>query len=414
MERVAIATNEIGMHVIVRLLPRTREGDAGCAFVSMGALNALLSAKKPRELAVATTDLPALFPVGAEPLKGRGTLRYSLDGALASPETLGLSGVGPELLQYEAQFDANTALEDSLPAAKSAARGCPFSFDWLRAASDGLDPDEFDVAVESFADWAFVRNVTGITAKLLALIASGENEPMARAGFELRESGALGGELWMLPFAYNPFFAPMRPNLSSLAAKLGDYSDYQPLMSATTRIEKVPRRGGALRSMTETVLARCFGAEGLGGGRAVFLLTAPVASQDYISLLGGWRTATERRYMLCTLANESEPYVARRVASALIDSVAACRLQTKDGATVDMGWSECAQTRFENPPSLTMRAHSVLADVMYQIVYRGSNRIAICSNCGCAIIQSKKGPLKEWCGAACRMSMTRRIAKASL
>ncbi|MBM6778751.1 hypothetical protein H6A16_04475 [Collinsella tanakaei] len=409
----AIATNEIGMHVLVRAWPKGEEWSAGNAPLTMNAINSLLAAKKPRELAAAVSAFPPLLPMGVNLEGGRGPRCASISDALSEPGSLRLGPVNPELLQYESHFDVGATPKNGLSAARNAQKACSFGSEWLRSISDSREVNGCELVIEPFADWAFVRNVAGLVSKLLALISSGSDSPMISAGFTKRDNETFGGEVWMIPFAYNPFFAPLKANLSSLAAKLGDYSDYQVLMSAITRGERVAARSSWIAQIAEKVIARCFGPECLDGGKAVFLLTAPVASGDYISLLGGWRTADERRYMLCTMANEGEEAVAKRVASALVDAVAGCRLQSEDGAIANLGWSECAETRFDIPPTLSMQRHSVFADIVYQIVYRGSNRIAICANCGCAVIQSNMGPLKEWCGPACRMSMIRRAEKAS-
>lgn len=55
---------------------------------------------------------------------------------------------------------------------------------------------------------------------------------------------------------------------------------------------------------------------------------------------------------------------------------------------------------------------SLLAEMMYRVVFRGSNRISICENCGCPILQDDKGPLKDVCSQACRMSLRRKLGKA--
>ncbi len=64
--------------------------------------------------------------------------------------------------------------------------------------------------------------------------------------------------------------------------------------------------------------------------------------------------------------------------------------------------------RFADQPAPSFVADSGFAEMMRMIVYRGSSRIAICSECGAVIVQSVKGPLKEWCSAACRMAVVRR------
>lgn len=406
MDRVAIASNELGMHVLVRTVPK----DAGLVDrpkVSMADLNALLSSRKPRELALAVSKLPPLLPLGPD-LPRKGSWATGLEDALRVADDLGLGPVDVEILQYESQFDANTSVSMSASASRSAAERMSYSAEWLRGAFDGCDPGAADLVIEPLAEWVFARNVLGIVAKLLALIET-TDAPMERAGFAKRENSYLGEEIWYLPFAFNPFFAPTKPSLASIAARFGDYGIYNPLLKLTTRQEQMKRRGGnPIQRQVEEVIANCFGPSPLAGGGAVYLLTAPVASEDYIRLIGGKRAATERRYMLCTSAGDSQQAAARRVANALIDAVAS--LRSDDGRS-EFGWVERRECRFEASPISEFEGCSTLSALMLQIVYRGSNRIAVCSNCGCAILQTQKGPLKEWCSPACRMASVRRVEK---
>ena len=121
MEPTAIATNELGMHVIVRPVPNSLLLDGTVSEIGTEDVNALMTARRPASLADAIGGLPPLLPPSADSV-GDGKRLYSLDEVRSGSGGLRLDSPVPELLQYESQLDVNTTLDSSLASAKSAAR----------------------------------------------------------------------------------------------------------------------------------------------------------------------------------------------------------------------------------------------------------------------------------------------------
>lgn len=398
MEPRAIATNELGMHVIVRPVPNSLLLDGTVSEIGTEDVNALMTARRPASLADAIGGLPPLLPPSADSV-GDGKRLYSLDEVRSGSGGLRLDSPVPELLQYESQLDVNTTLDSSLASAKSAAKKIPFSSEWVSDTLADLDPTSTMVAVEPFADWALARNIVALTAKLLGLLSSGSETPMQDAGFVQRQNGALDLALWYIPFAFNPFFAPTKRSLKSLRAKLSDYHVYQPLYGILTHQEEIKK------TLFEHTYAEVFGSVPYGEQGAVFVLTAPVASENYISLLGGWKDAKERHYMLCVGVGKSQRDDAKNVVNALTESVSKLRLP---GSSAILGWTADKSARFSARPVPSVKRESLLSELLYRVVYRGNSRIGICASCGSPFIQDETGPLRDVCSQACRMTLRRR------
>lgn len=398
MKPIAIATNELGMHVMVRPVPKQFLSDEALDEVAAEDVNALITARRPSSLASAIADLPPLLPPSADTI-GDGKRLYGLDEVLSGSWDLRLDHPVPELLQYESQLDVNTALESSLASARSAAKKLPFGDEWVSSALGDLDPTSTVVAVEPFADWALTRNILALTGKLLGLLSADSETPMQDAGFIRRQNEALDLELWYIPFAFNPFFAPTKRSLKSLRAELSDYHVYQPLYGILTHQEEIKK------TLLSHTYAEMFGSVPYGKEGAVFVLTAPVASEEYISLLGGWKNSTERHYMLCVGVGKSQRGDAENVINALVDSVSKLRLP-KDSSS--LGWTVDKSARFSAIPVPCVRRESLLSELLFRIVYRGRLRIGICASCGSPFIRAEADPYRDVCSQACRMTLRRR------
>lgn len=82
MKPIAIATNELGMHVMVRPVPRQFLSDEALDEVAAEDVNALITARRPSSLASAIADLPPLLPPSADTI-GDGKRLYGLDEVLS-------------------------------------------------------------------------------------------------------------------------------------------------------------------------------------------------------------------------------------------------------------------------------------------------------------------------------------------
>ena len=228
----------------------------------------------------------------------------------------------------------------------------------VSSALGDLDPTSTAARpLEPFADWALTRNILALTAKLLGLLSADSETPMQDAGFIRRQNEALDLELWYIPFAFNPFFAPTKRSLKSLRAKLSDYHVYQPLYGILTHQEEIKK------TLLSHTYAEMFGSVPYGKEGAVFVLTAPVASEEYISLLGGWKNSTERHYMLCVGVGKSQRGDAENVVNALVDSVSKLRLP-KDSSI--LGWTVDKSARFSAIPVPCVRRESLLSELLFR------------------------------------------------
>lgn len=163
------------------------------------------------------------------------------------------------------------------------------------------------------------------------------------------------------------------------------------------------------KGVIERTYAEVFGSIPYGEPGAVFVLTAPLASEEYISLLGGWRDTTERRFMLCVGVGESQRADAASVVNALTDAVSGLTL--KD-AGVNLGWEADISARLSARPAPSIKRNSLLAELLYRVVYRGTSRIGICEACGSPFIQEESEPPRGVCSQACRMALRRKTGLA--
>lgn len=168
---------------------------------------------------------------------------------------------------------------------------------------------------------------------------------------------------------------------------------------------RVRRAVSQLLDLFEHTYAEVFGSVPYGEQGAVFVLTAPVASENYISLLGGWKDAKERHYMLCVGVGKSQRDDAKNVVNALTESVSKLRLP---GSSAILGWTADKSARFSARPVPSVKRESLLSELLYRVVYRGNSRIGICASCGSPFIQDETGPLRDVCSQACRMTLRRR------
>lgn len=208
------------------------------------------------------------------------------------------------------------------------------------------------VVAEAVSDWVLARNLLGVTAKLVRL-SSERDDPMSVAGFELDERL----DTWVLTVGFDPF--------AGAEWERAGVSLFQTLAGA--------------RDSSCDILSR--GTLGTPHAGLCYLRCPQVGSQ-----------------VQC----------ARRVVNSIVDSTASMR--SPMGGSY-LGWREDTSMRFADQPAPSFVADSGFAEMMRMVVYRGSSRIAICSECGGVVIQGAKGPLKEWCSPACRMAWVRRDAR---
>lgn len=397
MEKVAIGTNDLGMHIVIRPISKALLSKDETVGMETGKINSLLTARRPITLVGAISALPPLLPSSADPITGRRL--YSVDEIMSGSCGIHFGPPAPELLRYETELSANTVLESSIASARSAAKQIPCNGQWLTDVLGNADQDSTMVAVETLADWSMARSVIFLVAKLLGFLAAGSDAPMKDTGFARYYVERLDKTLWCIPFAFNPFFSSGKRGCRLLTDKLTDYRSYQQLASILTHREKIGDFG------TEDIYAEVFGSTSYEESGATFILTSSVSSKKYAGLFDGWNDKAERNYLLCTQVGCSERGDAENIINALIGSVS--NLAVSDGQT-DLGWKTDTSAWFSSRPVPSLKRNSLFAELLYRIVYRDSLRIGICRNCGAPFLQSGSGSLNEVCSQACRMAQRRR------
>lgn len=224
MEKVAIGTNDLGMHIVIRPISKALLSKDETVGMETGKINSLLTARRPITLVDAISALPPLLPSSADPITGRRL--YSVDEIMSGSCGIHFGPPVPELLRYETELSANTVLESSIASARSAAKRIPCNGQWLTDVLGNAAPDSTMVAVETFADWSMARSVIFLVAKLLGFLAAGSDTSMEDTGFARCYVECLDKTLWCIPFAFNPFFSSGKRGCRLLADKLTDYRSY--------------------------------------------------------------------------------------------------------------------------------------------------------------------------------------------
>lgn len=397
MEKAAIGTNDLGMHIVIRPISKDLLSKDEIIGMETGKINSLLTARRPITLVDAITALPPLLPSSADPITGRRL--YSIEEIMSGSCGIHFGPPVPELLRYETELSANTVLESSIASARSAAKRIPCNGQWLTDVLGNADPDSTMVAVETLADWSMARSVIFLVAKLLSFLAAGSDAPMEDTGFARCYVECLDKTLWYIPFAFNPFFSSGKGSCRLLADKLTDYRSYQQLVGILTHREKIGDFG------TEDIYAEVFGSASYDESESAFILTSSVSSEKYRGLFDGWNDKAERNYLLCTQVGCSERGDAERIINALISSVSNLAVS---GEQISLGWETDTSAWFSSRPVPSLKRNSLFAELLYRIVYRDSLRIGICRNCGAPFLQSGIGSLNDVCSQACRMAQRRR------
>ena len=397
MEKAAIGTNDLGMHIVIRPISKALLSEDETGEIEIGKINSLLMARRPITFVDAISVLPPLLPSLADSITGRRL--YNVDEIMSGSCGMHFGPPVPELLRYETELSANTALKSSIASARSAARQIPCNGQWLTDVLGNADPDSTMVAVETFADWSMARSVIFLVARLFGFLAAGSDTPMEDTGFTRCHVECLDKTLWCIPFAFNPFFSSGKRSCRLLADKLTDYRSYQQLAGILTHREKTGDSGG------EDIYAEIFGSASYDESGAAFILTAPISTEKYIELFDVWNDRAERNYLLCTQVGCSQRSDAENIINAMIDSVSS--LAVSDGK-ISLGWETDTSARFSDRPVPSLKRNSLFAELLYRIVYRDSLRIGICRNCGAPFLQSGIGSLNDVCSQACRMAQRRK------
>lgn len=335
MEKAAIGTNDLGMHIVIRPISKDLLSKDEIVGMETGKINSLLTARRPITLVDAISALPPLLPPSADPITGRRL--YSIEEIMSGSCGIHFGPSVPELLRYETELSVNTVFESSIASARSAAKQIPCNGQWLTDVLGNADPDSTMVAVETLADWSMARSVIFLVAKLLSFLAAGSDSPMEDTGFARCYVECLNKTLWCIPFAFNPFFSSGKRGCRLLADKLTDYRSYQQLVGILTHREKIGDFG------PEDIYAEVFGSTSYDESESAFILTSSVSSEKYRGLFDGWNDKAERNYLLCTQVGCSQRSDAENIINALIGSVS--NLAVSYGQ-ISLGWETDTSARF--------------------------------------------------------------------
>ena len=365
-----ISRIDSGLHCVVRLVP-TGDGLTPYEGVSdQDAINSLVSAKSINKLLEAIDHLPPLVPSRAD-----GT-RYFRVREVAGR-------VGESFQRYDLGVLLAESAYYSNRAVKTDERGAKIAMDARDVLGGGLEAelaqvidlgqeDCYRVSVEPLLDWCFARNCAGLILRMVAALqADGSGDILEAVGFKLRENRGLMTNVWTIPLAFNPFFAPR--------TRFGrdQVEEHSPLLfNATARFEdpntRIPRWN-------------------IGDGGAYLLMPDDPGN--------------DRALHLCIEDPEGRGggTLAREILGAFWHMVRDLRFrETRNSQATELGWEIAQSGVFDEVPCITILPLSGFSKLLYQSYYRGDQRLAVCRNCGCATLQQNHGRKREFCSDACR------------
>ena len=365
-----ISRIDSGLHCVIRLTPADDDLTPYEGVTGQDAINSLVSARSLNKLLAAIDHLPPLVPSQAD---GMRVLRVrEVAGRVA--ELFQRSDLG--VLLDESAYYSNRAVKVDERGAKIATNARDVLGGGLEAelaqVIDLGQEDCYRVSVEPLLDWCFARNCIGLILRTIAILQSGDgSDTLEGIGFKLVKNKSLETSIWTIPLAFNPFFAPR--------TRFGrdQVEEHSPLLfNATDKIESA-----------DTQMPRW----NIGDGGAYLLMLDDPGN--------------ERALHLCIEDSEGRGgrNLAREILGAFWHMARDLRFQeTRNSQATELGWEIAQSGVFDEVPCITIQPLSGFSKLLYQSYYRGTQRIAICRNCGCATLQLNHGRMKEFCSNACR------------
>ena len=356
--------------------------------------NSLASANNAQELLLAIDRLPPILPYAK-------SQKLSSERLFTPSEFLNrirsdFNEFDSETLRYQSHFDAGAQSEgDKHSRATNWAvrnRTASTSHDFIEqlASADGsLDV----VVVEPLADWVLVRNVLGLTARLANLLQTTDKEDVLDdARMERAIVSRLGGEIYRIPFAFNPYFYRWKMNPETLSAKW-DYERYMPLL---LMLAGKPRK---TRSGASTTYHYDF-----GRGEDVFLATAAIAKGTADKTAG----EPDRRFWLCAEINDRDQReLAEHIVASMADAVSALTYDDRH-----FGWKMDESCYYDGSEAPRFEPCSLFAQLMYGLLFRHGVTLGKCDECGNAILDVAEGRPRSYCSEACRLKSIRKKQQA--
>lgn len=293
--------------------------------------------------------------------------------------------------------------------------------------------EESVVLIESVQDWMMFRNSISVCAVLLSTVerhteAEGSIES---AGFNVRPGIERGQSIAMVPLKYAAsqirFFADWDNLVHARPIRYGSelsffddlyrcYADGNILTPPTLATRGIPFFAGLKRRQEQAWRQERMSSphsdnsvffslpyEALVDDSSPLLRNIPDRLQRYQEAKSYLESIfdSDRNIYLCATVDSSENDidVAKKILRVFWGTTQTLRHgNTPLGATPDL------DRLFE--PQLTtmpMAFPSLISKSWNALFYRGGARLATCKRCGCAIISSSKGPLKEYCSDSCRI-----------
>ena len=387
---VCIARNKTTLtHYFFRLVRRDKAHDIeGTDSASL--INALTSAKTHKQLAAAIENSCLLIEGTTS---ARQPQREMLPSECIELLERDFESVNPRQLAFEMLLATSTSVRansscDS-PAADLDAFKCNFKDTLLNADSNQV------ALVEPVQDWMMCRNSLAVGAFLLAGI---ENPPqdgrvLERAGFFSPVKSNFDFPALVLPFKYHTaVWAKNYINHPFISDQIICTDvDYLYWLYLQNEKEAVPPRGVSGSAL-----------QSIGGDDCVFFATHYDATKkgltplDLLKVLNEW----DRNIYLCVKMADIQPEMAKRVVKALWRKAQSIR--SESGIPFGMSLDE-ESLFFPRQGTATFRHHSLNSKLWYDLCYHKNKRLIACKHCGCGVLASNRGPMKEYCSDSCRV-----------
>ena len=364
-----------GVHCIVRIVPNS----LGCTLPELDGpavrelVTRLATAKTLTTLSRAVDELPLLLPRAAThiiplgALEGRISERYEpCDKKRLARESV-----------YHVIGQDPTGDSAAVSAAMTRYDGLAGRF--AREVSTTRQ-DAFSVVEEPLLDWLYVRAQLGLTGRLLDAVSASPTAPLEQAGFERSYVPRLSREVWHLRFLHCAFHEPRRAmaRCSPLFdAAAGNWNEAEG-----------PKRPPFL------IPPRCQ-RQGSPSDRAFFLTSQSIASQKTPE-----DGARDQSLHVC-VDDGGQPRGALDVLVSLKHAADGLVVGAGAGALY-AGFDDDPTCWTTRPASMHPKPLSLLPDLTYRLLDRGFQRISVCRECGCPMLQNDKGRVKEYCSTVCR------------
>ena len=377
------------LHYVIRDVPGDAlEWDAGQDCTRQ--LNALLAAKTPTALLRAVEGMPSLYPEGrfsktTRPVASREEVHYAV---------VRFGECDEDQLRAEMWMDSATPLRSDTAKMSKFVTDYGYDGEALAERAGAALGEGRVVAVEHLQDWMTLRNALTLCGRLLAQLQEGGPVSLEDAGFYRRSNSRLKDDFYIIPFKFNAFFARAS----------ADWEEKDPLYNSL---------------MTERKLASRyrFLAEPRGGfpdpsEPDVFLVTSPVATQEYSSVFASKRLEpVDKTLYLMVRDSGDQEAMAKKVVLAFTEAFRGLEdwergmrgKEDRRGTGRALGWAYDAMGAFAKQDEAREVPLSFPSGLWHRLLYHHAQALVVCSHCKNAILSSEQGTRREYCSDTCRV-----------